>query len=91
LTGKDLQHSKHTSTIIVVAVGNNVMQLFLSSCNSWITTMDTGVFSMWSMKRSYLEDNCSNPLVESQPVKRRLGDWCEMAASLEVISHLVIS
>jgi hypothetical protein len=24
-------------------------------------------------------------------VKRRLGDWCEMAASLEVISHLVIS
>jgi hypothetical protein len=27
-------------------------------------------------------------LVESQPVKRRLGGWCEMAANLEVSYEL---
>jgi hypothetical protein len=45
------------------------------------------VFSVGSAPRLYSEDTgqfisveCSS--VESQPVKRRLGGWCEMAASL---------
>jgi hypothetical protein len=33
----------------------------LGSCNSWTTTMETGVFSMWSMPRSYLENNQGDP------------------------------
>jgi hypothetical protein len=51
------------------------------------------VFSMWSVLRSYLEDNWGDQwvvswelFVESQPVKRRLGGWCEMAARLGVAS-----
>jgi hypothetical protein len=42
------------------------------------------VFSVGSAMRLYSEDpmldECSS--VESQPVKRRLGGWCEMAAIL---------
>jgi hypothetical protein len=42
-----------------------------------------GVF-MWSLPRSYLEDNLGDS-VASHPVKRRLGGWCEMAVSLGVV------
>jgi hypothetical protein len=29
----------------------------LGNSNSWTTTIETGVFSMWSAPRSYLEDS----------------------------------
>jgi hypothetical protein len=44
---------------------------------------------MWSVPRSYLEDKWRDPVklpVQSQSVKRRLGGWCEMVASLGVVS-----
>jgi hypothetical protein len=49
------------------------------------------MFSAWSIPRSYLENNWRGPfncqlLVESQSVKRRLEGWCEMAASMGVVS-----
>jgi hypothetical protein len=40
--------------------------------------------SMWFMQSGYKEDNLGDS-VESQPVKRRLGGWCEMAASLTLV------
>jgi hypothetical protein len=49
--------------------------------------METEMFSMWSGPSSYLEDNLGDPfelLAENQPVKRRLGGWCEMTASLVI-------
>jgi hypothetical protein len=46
------------------------------------------VFSTRSVQSGYKEDNWGNPFsqlsVKRQPVKRRLGDWCEMTARLEV-------
>jgi hypothetical protein len=52
-----------------------------------------GVFSMWSVLSSYLEDNWGDPVscqlteseLEIHPLKRRLGGWCEMATSLGVV------
>jgi hypothetical protein len=43
------------------------------------------VFSTRSMQRGCKEDDWGDP-VESQHVKQRLGGWCEMAASLAVVS-----
>jgi hypothetical protein len=40
------------------------------------------VFSVGFAPRLYSEDPRQCSSVESQPVKRRLGGWCEMAASL---------
>jgi hypothetical protein len=43
------------------------------------------VFSIWSVPRCYNPDGSEQRVqcsVESQPVKRRLGGRCEMAASL---------
>jgi hypothetical protein len=40
------------------------------------------VFTIRSVQRGYKEEKIQS--VESQPVKRRLGSWCEMAASLGV-------
>jgi hypothetical protein len=45
------------------------------------------VFSTQSVQSGYNLDNWGDSvqlLVESQPVKRRLGGWCEMDASLAV-------
>jgi hypothetical protein len=42
--------------------------------------METGLFSVGSALRLYTEPQAG--LVESQPAKRRLGGWCDMAASL---------
>jgi hypothetical protein len=41
-----------------------------------------------SVPRTYLEDNLS---VESQPVKRRPGGWCETAVSLGVTQLSFVS
>jgi hypothetical protein len=69
LLGKDLetkkdttaiamqQRGKHTSTTIEILLGTVLCNLLLGSCNSWTTTMEMEVFSMWSVPRSYLEDN----------------------------------
>jgi hypothetical protein len=40
------------------------------------------VFSDGSAMRLYSEDLMQCSSVGSQPVKRRLGGWCEMVASL---------
>jgi hypothetical protein len=50
--------SKHPSTTVELPLEWN---LLLGSCNSWTTTMETGVF-VWSVLRSYLEDNWGNPV-----------------------------
>jgi hypothetical protein len=51
------------------------------------------VFSTCSVHSGYKEDNWGGPVsfqlsVGSQPVKRGLGGWCEMAASLGVSCYL---
>jgi hypothetical protein len=35
---------------------------FLGSRNSWTTTMETRVFSTWSVPRSFLEDSLDDPV-----------------------------
>jgi hypothetical protein len=57
----------------------------VKNTNTTIELLLETVFSIRSMQRGYKEDNWGG-LVESQPVKRILGDWCEMAASLGVVS-----
>jgi hypothetical protein len=47
--------------------------------------METGFFYVVPAEELKKEDNWSNPVqlsVESQPVKRTLGSWCEMATTL---------
>jgi hypothetical protein len=51
------QHSKHASTAIELLLETVLCNLLLGSCNSWTTTVETHVFSVWSMLRSYLEGN----------------------------------
>jgi hypothetical protein len=99
LLGKDLethneikavaiqQHGKHASTPMELLLEMVLCNLLLGSCSNWTTTVEMGVFSMWSVPRSW-----GNPFqlsVESQPVKRSLGRWCEIATSLGP-SHLRI-
>jgi formate/nitrite transporter FocA (FNT family) len=64
LLGKDLethneikvvamqQHGKHASTTMELLLETVLCNLLLGSCSSWITTVEMGVFSMWSMPRS---------------------------------------
>lgn len=51
------QRSKHASIIIELLLKTVLCIPLVGSCNSWNTTMETGVFYMWSMPRNYLEDN----------------------------------
>jgi hypothetical protein len=85
LLGKDLgtdeitavamqQRGKHASTTIRLLLETVLCKPLLGSCNSWTTTMETWVFPMWSLPRSYLEDNWSDP-VSSQ---LRVNLWREV-------------
>jgi hypothetical protein len=72
LLGKDLhtnnettdvalqRRGKHASTTIELLFETVLCNLLLSSCNSWTTTMETEVFSVWSVPRSFLEDRCDD-------------------------------
>jgi hypothetical protein len=69
LLGKDLEtnkettavvmkrRSKHASTTEELLLEVVLYNPLLGSCNSWTTTIETGVFSIGSVPRSYLEDN----------------------------------
>jgi hypothetical protein len=69
LLGKDLETNKETTPL--TCNGSTTRELLLEtvlcnpllgSCNSWITTMETSVLPMWSVPRSYLEDNWGDPV-----------------------------
>jgi hypothetical protein len=74
LLGKDLEtnnettavaiqrRGKHASTTIVLLLETELCNPLLSSCNNCTTTMETGVFSSWSVPRSYVEDNWGDPV-----------------------------
>jgi hypothetical protein len=51
------QRRKHASTTIELLLETVLFNPLLSSCNSLTTKMETGVFSAWSVPRSYLEDS----------------------------------
>jgi hypothetical protein len=53
---------KHASTLIELLMETVLWNPLLGSCNSRTTTMKTGVFSMSSVSRSYLEDNRGDPV-----------------------------
>jgi hypothetical protein len=66
--GKDLEtnettavamqrRGKHTCTTIELLLEMVLCNPLLGSCNSWTTTMETGVFSVWFVPRIYLEDH----------------------------------
>jgi hypothetical protein len=38
----------------------------LGRCNSWTTTIETEVFAIWSVPRSYLEDNWNDPVRDNR-------------------------
>jgi hypothetical protein len=78
LLGKDLETNNETTVVAMQQHGKHpsaTMELLLQT-----------VFSTRSMQRGYEEDNWVTKLVESQPVKRRLGGWYEMVTSLPVIT-----
>jgi hypothetical protein len=57
-TAVAMQHRvKHASTIIEL-----LLETVLGSCNSCTTAVETGVFSMLSVPRSYLEDSWGDPV-----------------------------
>jgi hypothetical protein len=77
LLGKDLesnneitavamqQHGKHASTSIDLLLETVLCNPLLGSCNTWTTTIETGVFSMLSVLWNYLEENRGTQLVVS--------------------------
>jgi hypothetical protein len=73
LLGKDLETNEitavamqrsgtHASATIDLLLETVLCNLLLGSCNSWSTTMETSLFPMWFVSRSYLEGNWSNPV-----------------------------
>jgi hypothetical protein len=67
--------SKH----VLVATNTNIIELLFEM-----------VFSTCSVQSGYKEDNWGDPVScqcsdGSQPVQRRLGGWCVMAANLGVV------
>jgi hypothetical protein len=82
LLGKDIEannettapatqrRGKHASTMIKLLLETVLRNPLLGSCNSWTTTMETGLFSMWSVSRNYLEDIWGDPvnIVKDIPV-----------------------
>jgi hypothetical protein len=67
------RRGKQVSTTIVTVI-TVLRNPLLSSCNSWTTTLETAVFSMWSVPRSYLEDNWGDPVSCQLSVDRELVD-----------------
>jgi hypothetical protein len=53
---------KHATTTIEILLETVLRNPLLSSWNSWTTTTEMGVFFMWFVPRSYLEDNWGNPV-----------------------------
>jgi hypothetical protein len=51
--------------------------------NTTIELLLETVFSTQSIQSGSKEENWGNP-IENQPVRRRLGGWCEIAASVGV-------
>jgi hypothetical protein len=62
------QSGKHDSTIELL-LETVLCNPLLGSCNSWTTTMETGVSVMSSIPRSYLEDNWGDPVRRHSRVK----------------------
>jgi hypothetical protein len=60
------EHGKHTFTMEFL-LEMVLCNLLLGSFNSWTTTVET-VCSMWTVPKSYLEDNWGNP-VNSQLIE----------------------
>jgi hypothetical protein len=52
------QRGKHGCTTVELLLGT-----VLCSCKSRTTRMETGLFSVWSVPRSYLEDSWSDPFI----------------------------
>jgi hypothetical protein len=50
------QRGRHASTAIELLLETVLRIPLLGSCNNWTTTVETGVFSMCSVPRSYLEE-----------------------------------
>jgi hypothetical protein len=80
LLGKYLETNNETTAI--------AMQLPGKHASTTIVLLSETVFRTWSVQRGYKEDSWSELSAESQPVKRRLGGWCEMATSLGVSFQL---
>jgi hypothetical protein len=68
LLGKDLETSNKTTAIAMQQHGKHacmtievllemICNRLLGTCDSWTATLEKGVFSMWSVLRSYLEGN----------------------------------
>jgi hypothetical protein len=74
LLGKDLEtnnettsvamqrRGKHAPTTIELLLETELCNTLLGNCNSWTTTMEKGMFSAWSLPKSYLEDNWGDPV-----------------------------
>jgi hypothetical protein len=88
LFGKDLETNETTAVAMqrrdeqASALLETVLcNPLLSSCNTW-TNPTTGVFSMWSMPRSYIEDNWGNPVSSQMKVSLwngRQRECCQLS------------
>jgi hypothetical protein len=56
------RRGKHASTTIELLLEKVLCNPLLGSRNSWTTTMEMRVFSVWSVPRSYHEDNWGDPV-----------------------------
>jgi hypothetical protein len=56
------RRGKHVFITIKLLLETVLCNSLLGSCNSWITTMETGVFPMRFVLMSYLEDNLGDPV-----------------------------
>jgi hypothetical protein len=56
------RRGKHASTTIELLLETVLCNPLLGSCNIWTTTMENGVFSTWSVPRSYLTEKLGYPV-----------------------------
>jgi hypothetical protein len=79
---------KHAYTITELLMENVLCNPLLGSCNSWTTEWKRVCCICDSCREVILKTTGVSQLVESKPVKRRLGGWYEMAASLGKFSSV---
>jgi hypothetical protein len=56
------QCDEHASTTIELLLETVLCNALLGISSSWTTTVETVVFSMWSVPRSYVEDSLGDPV-----------------------------
>jgi hypothetical protein len=69
------QRGKNATTTVELLLETVLCNPLLGSCNSWSTTMEMWVFSMWSVPSRYIEDSWDAPHGQDSNFQTRRNIW----------------